>query len=80
MFGPGYSGLEYDYRGLLRLYHQTGNDQEAIRYGIILQDWNQLRVDSNELDSKPLEFITEPRETGDVITDFFSLAGTSVTS
>jgi len=23
LFGPGYSGLEYDYKGLLRIYEQT---------------------------------------------------------
>ena len=29
LFGPGYSGLEYDYRGLLRLYHNI-TDQEKV--------------------------------------------------
>lgn len=23
LFGPGYSGLEYDYRGLIRVYQET---------------------------------------------------------
>ncbi len=29
LFGPGYSGLEYDYRGLLRLYNNKGENQKV---------------------------------------------------
>jgi hypothetical protein len=48
--------LEYDYRGLLRLYHNVGNIQKAIEYGTILEEWNQIRDRSNAEESKPLDF------------------------
>ena len=34
LFGEGYSGLEYDYRGLLRLYHSMRNYQGALEYQV----------------------------------------------
>jgi len=56
LFGEGYSGLEYDYRGLLRLYRQTGNLDMADRYANILQQWNRIRDRNNSREVKPLEF------------------------
>ncbi|KAK2160153.1 hypothetical protein LSH36_139g05089 [Paralvinella palmiformis] len=56
LFGQGYSGLEYDYRGLLRLYQSTANVQKAIEYGTILHQWNQMRDHSNAEECKPLDF------------------------
>ena len=56
LFGQGYSGLEYDYRGLLRLYQSTGNVQKALEYGAILHQWNQMRDHSNAEECKPLDF------------------------
>lgn len=56
LFGDGYSGLEYDYRGLLRLYRQTGNLEMADRYANILQQWNRIRDRNNSIEVKPLEF------------------------
>ncbi|XP_074643126.1 amyloid protein-binding protein 2-like [Tubulanus polymorphus] len=55
LFGPGYSGLEYDYRGLLRLYHSIEDNQKAMEYTVILHQWNQLRDRNNLENSKPLE-------------------------
>lgn len=56
LFGEAYSGLEYDYRGLLRLYHSTGNNNLALHFSNILQQWNQLRDQSNATEAKPLDF------------------------
>jgi hypothetical protein len=56
LFGPGYSGLEYDYRGLLRLYHTIGDAVKAQEYGIILEEWIQIRDRSNSREKRPLEF------------------------
>ncbi|WAR03662.1 APBP2-like protein [Mya arenaria] len=56
LFGDGYSGLEYDYRGLLRLYRQVGNYAMADRYANILQQWNRIRDRNNSIEVKPLEF------------------------
>ena len=46
LFGPGYSGLEYDYRGLIRLYINTGDFDEMNHYHDVLNHWKQLREGS----------------------------------
>ncbi|KAL5016659.1 hypothetical protein ScPMuIL_006248 [Solemya velum] len=56
LFGEGYSGLEYDYRGLLRLYRTVENEDAAGRYAVILQQWNQIRDRDNAAQVKPLDF------------------------
>ncbi|XP_063683308.1 amyloid protein-binding protein 2-like [Bolinopsis microptera] len=43
MFGPAFSGLEYDYRGLIYLYTATNQSDECMKYLIKLQDWIDLR-------------------------------------
>ena len=57
LFGDGYSGLEYDYRGLLRLYRQVGNHSKAAEYAHILQQWNQIRDRNNAVEVKPLDYV-----------------------
>ncbi|XP_025090996.1 amyloid protein-binding protein 2-like isoform X2 [Pomacea canaliculata] len=56
LFGKSYSGLEYDYRGLLRLYHHTGAHEMAMHYHNVLQEWSQLRDQNNTSEVKPLDF------------------------
>ena len=34
LFGDGYSGLEYDYRGLLRLYHSMRDWEKAHEFQV----------------------------------------------
>ncbi|XP_041347960.1 amyloid protein-binding protein 2-like [Gigantopelta aegis] len=58
LFGEGYSGLEYDYRGLLRLYINLEKQDMATHYSNILHEWNQIRNSHNAEDVKPLEFDT----------------------
>jgi len=43
LFGDGYSGLEYDYRGLLRLYHRMRDWEKAHEFQVKLHDWASLR-------------------------------------
>ncbi|KAG9352032.1 hypothetical protein JZ751_023283, partial [Albula glossodonta] len=43
LFGEGYSGLEYDYRGLIKLYNSVGNYEKVFEYHNILSNWNRLR-------------------------------------
>ncbi|XP_061682952.1 amyloid protein-binding protein 2 isoform X3 [Syngnathoides biaculeatus] len=43
LFGEGYSGLEYDYRGLIKLYNSVGNFEKVFEYHNILSNWNRLR-------------------------------------
>ncbi|KAL3856914.1 hypothetical protein ACJMK2_011620 [Sinanodonta woodiana] len=59
LFGEGYSGLEYDYRGLLKLYRHVSNQEKADQYAAILQHWNQIRDRNNAIQVKPLEFVLE---------------------
>lgn len=59
LFGDGYSGLEFDYRGLLRLYRTVKNYSMAEHYHIVLQQWNQIRDRTNSTEVEPLEFNTQ---------------------
>ncbi|XP_052801330.1 amyloid protein-binding protein 2-like [Mya arenaria] len=70
LFGDGYSGLEYDYRGLLRLYRQVGNYAMADRYANILQQWNRIRDRNNSIEVKPLEF-TLSAGLSELVTEYF---------
>ena len=72
LFGPGYSGLEYDYRGLLRLYNNIGNNQKAVEYSIVLHDWGEIRDANKAEEKKPLDF-EEFEGTDDIIHRFFEM-------
>ena len=50
LFGPSYSGLEYDYRGLIHVYHNTGNFEKFIEYQEILHQWEFSREENMEID------------------------------
>lgn len=56
LFGDGYSGLEYDYRGLMRLYQNEGDFVSMEKYRQVLQEWSQIRDVHNSKDEKPLDF------------------------
>ncbi|XP_035242367.1 amyloid protein-binding protein 2 [Anguilla anguilla] len=43
LFGEGYSGLEYDYRGLIRLYGSLGDFEKELEYHDALSGWSRLR-------------------------------------
>ena len=43
LFGPSYSGLEYDYRGLIQVYHLTRNYEKFLEYQAILDQWRISR-------------------------------------
>jgi len=49
LFGPAYSGLEYDYRGLIRVYQETHNWDKFLQYRVKLSSWKDLR-DRREVD------------------------------
>ena len=72
LFGDGYSGLEYDYRGLLRLYNAQGNSEKAAQYLTVLHEWNVLRdllmhvvVDYDA----PLQFVVRQQDHDDSLDD-----------
>ncbi|VDK23349.1 unnamed protein product [Taenia asiatica] len=45
LFGPGYSGLEYDYRGLQRVYRKTNNTQKLAEYSRLFDEWMEHRLE-----------------------------------
>ena len=57
LFGNGYSGLEYDYRGLCRVYSQLEDEDKLHYYMNKLHDWKQLRdnITQKVLDSPPIK-------------------------
>ena len=56
LFGEGYSGLEYDYRGLIRLYNETSNAEKALIYIDRLSSWCVIRDNQEEALTDPLDF------------------------
>lgn len=58
LFGIGYSGLEYDYRGLCRVYSQMRKMDELSIYMNKLHNWKYLRdsITKRIEDSSPLRF------------------------
>lgn len=74
LFGNGYSGLEYDYRGLLRLYQSRGDAEKATEYATILHEWNHLRDRKHNESEVSLEFkVSETCEAA--VEEFFQLPG-----
>jgi len=43
LFGPTYSGLEYDYRGLIQVYQVTHEMSKFVEYTNILEEWKISR-------------------------------------
>lgn len=45
LFGKTYSGLEYDYRGLLHIYEQITDNENFLKFSNILDEWRNMRSD-----------------------------------
>lgn len=43
LFSEAYSGLEYDYRGLIHVYERLSDDEQYLKYTHKLHRWNDLR-------------------------------------
>ncbi|MEQ2173301.1 Amyloid protein-binding protein 2 [Goodea atripinnis] len=70
LFGEGYSGLEYDYRGLIKLYNSVGNYEKVFEYHNVLSNWNRLR-DRQFAVADALEDVnTTPQQTQEVVQTF----------
>ncbi|KAG8189825.1 hypothetical protein JTE90_026128 [Oedothorax gibbosus] len=61
-FGKGYSGLEYDYRGLLRVYSQLGDSAKVSQLHFDLHVWKNLHDQTLEAADKtsPFSFELDP--------------------
>lgn len=57
LFGIGYSGLEYDYRGLCRVYSHLHNTDKLAAYMNKLHNWKHLRdsITKSVKDSPPIK-------------------------
>lgn len=49
LFGQTYSGLEYDYRGLLHVYEELHDNDNFVKYCDILDEWRILRSDEKRV-------------------------------
>ncbi|XP_014229966.1 amyloid protein-binding protein 2 [Trichogramma pretiosum] len=72
LFGNSYSGLEYDYRGLLNVYAKLENHTKYVEYMDILAQWKELRDRHAENEEPPIEQKC-PQPLDDVIQTFFSM-------
>ncbi|KAK6637218.1 hypothetical protein RUM44_007632 [Polyplax serrata] len=43
LFGKGYSGLEYDYRGMIHVFTHLDDPQKVAEYSYLLNSWKVLR-------------------------------------
>jgi hypothetical protein len=60
LFGPWYSGLEYDYRGLIRVYQETQDWTNFFIYQYKLRDWKTLRDEREDEHGVEPTFLTAP--------------------
>jgi len=56
LFGPSYSGLEYDYRGLIQVYQMTTNFEKFVEFNTVLQDW-KLKRDEKDAEQDSADVI-----------------------
>lgn len=74
LFGDGYSGLEYDYRGLLRVYTIQANMEKCFKYQNVLAYWKLLRDEAQEMQTSPFTELTEPLRVTDTLHQFMSMS------
>ena len=70
LFGEGYSGLEYDYRGLIKLYNSIGNYEKVFEYHNVLANWNRLRDRQFSVTDALEDVSTSPQSTEEVVQSF----------
>ena len=70
LFGEGYSGLEYDYRGLIKLYNSVGNYEKVFEYHNVLSNWNRLRDRQYSVTDALEDVNTSPQSTEEVVQSF----------
>jgi hypothetical protein len=74
LFGPGYSGLEYDYRGLLHVYNELEDAQKVANYHDMIRKWRALREAQNQSDSPVLMNLEPVKPIDDILAAFKSQA------
>ncbi|KAK7870966.1 hypothetical protein R5R35_012177 [Gryllus longicercus] len=54
LFGENYSGLEYDYRGLMHVYHELKDVEKVAEYQYLLNNWRLHREMHAQKEDPPL--------------------------
>ncbi|XP_031555036.1 amyloid protein-binding protein 2-like [Actinia tenebrosa] len=72
LFGDGYSGLEYDYRGLINLYDSLGDFEDSDKYKAILIEWKAIRERVSQNNVMDVDTLGDPRPTHQFIESFLS--------
>ncbi|KAH0562793.1 amyloid protein-binding protein 2 [Cotesia glomerata] len=73
LFGKSYSGLEYDYRGLLHVYEKLHEYDKLLEYRDTLICWHDLRKQYNQSEHSPIDLNECPQPIENVIKTFFSM-------
>ncbi|XP_046396092.1 amyloid protein-binding protein 2 isoform X2 [Ischnura elegans] len=73
LFGQSYSGLEYDYRGLLHVYTELGEVEKVAQYTFVLNHWKMLRDLNARREVPPLDPTEQPRPLAEVVARFFEV-------
>ncbi|KAG8231737.1 hypothetical protein J437_LFUL012015 [Ladona fulva] len=73
LFGQSYSGLEYDYRGLLHVYTELGEVEKVSQYTFVLNHWKMLRDLNARKEVPPLDPAEQPRPLSEVVAKFFEV-------
>lgn len=60
LFSETYSGLEYDYRGLMHVYESLGDYENSTKYMTIIARWKRLREESETRRNPPLSLTGAP--------------------
>ncbi|KYN07725.1 PREDICTED: amyloid protein-binding protein 2 [Cyphomyrmex costatus] len=73
LFGEGYSGLEYDYRGLLHVYNKLEDYEKISEYTDTLNHWKELRDKHAQSEEPPIDVQKRPQPIANVMNVFFSM-------
>lgn len=73
LFGKSYSGLEYDYRGLLHLYNKLDEYEKILEYTDTLTNWKELRDKHAQTEDSPIDLQKRPQPIEVILTRFFSM-------
>ncbi|KAK0089498.1 hypothetical protein PV325_007061 [Microctonus aethiopoides] len=71
LFGKSYSGLSYDYRGLLRVYEKLHEYDKILEYRDELTLWKELRKQYLQSEDSPIDLCKCAEPTENVIKTFF---------
>ncbi|EFN66393.1 Amyloid protein-binding protein 2 [Camponotus japonicus] len=73
LFGKSYSGLEYDYRGLLHVYNKLDEYEKILEYTDTLNHWKELRDKHAQSEDPPIDVQKRPQPIANIINVFFSM-------